>query len=196
MDRQIGQVSKGSSVAITETLDTLYLCWFCKPKSQRELFRLVRRHRIRSIVELGLHSTERSLRLIRMARRSSPGTEIHYGGIDLFEARPADRPRVTLKQTYQALTGHGASVRLIPGDVAGALTRYANQLRETQLLLIAPDHDPGLLQRAWRYVPRMLGANAIVLQATGDGEQDGFRRIARHEIDGLAAATERQQRAA
>jgi hypothetical protein len=187
---------KGASVGINETLDTFYLCWLCKPKSERELFRLVWRHRIRSIVELGIHSTERSRRLIRLAQRSSPAAEIHYSSVDLFEARPADQPRVTLKQTHQSLAGHGASIRLVPGDVLSALSRYANQLRDTQLLLISPDHDPELLRRAWMYVPRMLSPQAIVLQATRCDVGLSFQRLEPHEITARAQAVERGRRAA
>lgn len=182
-------------MALADTLDTIYLCWMCKPKSHRELFRMIKRRRVHSIVELGVHSIERTLRLIRMARRSSPGQEIHYAGVDLFDARPVDQPRLTLKQTHRSLAGHGATIRLIPGDVSSALARYANQLRDTQLLLVSAQHDPQQLAHAWRYVPRMLANDAVILQAVGDTE-DRLERVTHQVIDARAAAAERERRAA
>jgi hypothetical protein len=183
-------------VTIQDTLDTLYLCRLCQPKAERELYRLLRQQRIRSVVELGLETHERCLRLIRLAKRFSPQQDVRYSGIDLFETRPAHQPRLTLKQTHQLLAGRGATVRLIPGDACSGLARYANQLTGTELLLISPDHEPGALAEAWFYVPRMLAPGAIVLQATRGPKGLEFQRLSPDEIQARAAAVGRARRAA
>jgi hypothetical protein len=183
-------------VTIQDRLDTLYLCRLCKPKAERALYRLLRQHRIRSIVELGLETHERCLRLIRLAKRCSPQDEVRYSSVDLFEARPAHLPHLTLKQTHQLLAASGATVRLIPGDAWTGLARSANQLTGTQLLLISPDHEPGTLAEAWFYVPRMLAASAIVLQATRGANGLEFQRLSPDEIQARAAAVGRTRRAA
>ncbi len=163
---------------IRESLDTVFLCWISKPQQERPVYRLVKKHRIDSIVELGVRDLARTLRLIRLARRCAAGGSVRYTGIDLFEARPADRPRLTLKQAHQTLTHSGATVRLVPGDGPTVLSRYANQLTGTQLLLVSLVADPQELGRAWYYIPRMLAAPGLVLSAAHlrPGESSGFRK--------------------
>lgn len=150
-------------VSIRESLDTAFLCWLSKPQHERPLYRLVKKHRIDTIVELGVRDLARSLRLIRLARRCVPDGVVRYTGIDLFEARPADRPRLTLKQAHRALAHSGATVRLIPGDGPGVLSRHANQLTGTQLLVVSVVCEPQELGRAWYYIPRMLAPPSLVL---------------------------------
>jgi hypothetical protein len=162
------------------------------------LYQLVRRHRVRAIVEVGLSSTLRSERLIRLARRCSPSHEIRYAGIDRFDARPADLPRLTLKQTHQRLSRSGATVRLIPGDVSSGLSRYANQLQGTQMLILSADQDPETLARSWIYVPRMLTEDALVLQAVTQqaGQRPSYHQIGLVQIDELVRRTQRTRRMA
>ena len=102
---------------------------------------------------------------------------------------------MTLKQTHQVLSRSGATVRLIPGDALSALARCANQLQGTQLLLIASDHEPAMLSRAWVYLPRMLASGATVLRAT-QGLESPFERIELAAIQSEVEAFVRQRRAA
>jgi hypothetical protein len=183
-------------VAIRETLDTIYLCWLCKPKAERELYRYVRQHHVTSIVELGLENLDRCLRLIRLAKRCSPRQDVRYAGIDQFDARSAPQPKLTLKQAHRVLSGSGASIRLIPGDAFSALARCANQLQGTQLLLIAPDLELQSLEPAWMYVPRMLSPDAIVLQAKRDTSGLSFQRLSANEVAARANSHGRHRRSA
>ena len=167
-------------------LNSLYLVWFSKPKCDRVLYRFLKRQKASSIVEIGLSDLARSQRLIEMADRCSLG-EVRYTGIDLFEARPADWPSMTLKQTHQTLARTGASVRLIPGDPYAALSRYANHLGNTQLIVIASPSMVGN-DAAWFYVPRMLTSDAAVFLSSHDDPANPpqLRRVLPAEISRLA----------
>ena len=54
------------------------------------------------------------------------------------------------------------ALRLVPGDPLSALTRVANSLAGTDVVIISLDQTGDLLDQAWRYVPRMLHADSLV----------------------------------
>ncbi|MDG2382388.1 MAG: hypothetical protein P8N76_12025 [Pirellulaceae bacterium] len=178
--------------------DSIYLTWFSQPKCDRALFRVVKKQRISKLVEIGLRDVERSQRLIRMAQIASNGEyEVRYTGIDLFEAREADEAVMTLKGTHQSLAQMGASVRLIPGEPTGALSRYANHLGGTQLLIISHRMSRSL-EAAWYYVPRMLTEKAsLFIQSSPDSaNQNSYRPVLPDEIQRLADTAGRGERKA
>lgn len=174
-------LTKDLVVSIRDSLATAYLCWFSNPKADRELYRAIRRNRVRQIVELGIDSIERTQRMIRLASRLSPegAGSIKYASVDLFDARGAAQQALRLKDAHRMLVSTGASVRLIPGDVLSGLARGANQLNDTDLLIVSSTWAPELLERAWHYVPRMLASSPQIYAAT----DDGFRSVGREEIE-------------
>ena len=154
-------------MGLRDSLATAYLCWLSKPTSDRALYRFVKRTRATSIVEIGLHSIDRSLRLIRMAQRYVGNTsDIRFSAIDLFDARPTTQSRLTLKEAHRQLVATGATVRLIPGDAKSGLTRAANDLQDSHMVLISADVESEQMAPAWTYLPRMLATNAGVFQTT------------------------------
>jgi hypothetical protein len=184
-------------------LKYLFLAFLSKPTHERRLYRLIRRRRPTRIVELGLGNGRRAVRMIGVAQgslaagRSTPG-QISYAAIDLFEARPADQPAsLPLKEAYRLLKPTGARVRLTPGDPLSALSRTANELTGTDLLLIASDVDAASLAKAWFYVPRMLHAGSLVLIEDRDATTGALslRQLTIAEIDTLAAVRERRRAA-
>lgn len=176
----------GMGVSAKHFLNSVYLVCFSKPKCDRALYRFLKRHQASSIVEIGLSDLARSERLIRMAEHCSADA-VRYTGIDLFEARPADWPSMTLKRTHQTLAQTGASVRLIPGDPYAALSRYANHLGDTQLIVLSGPSMVGN-DAAWFYVPRMLAKEAGVFISTHDHPANPaqLRRVLPAEISRLA----------
>jgi len=185
-------------VSIRQTLDVCYLCWLSKPKADRAIFQYLRKHSIKSMVELGVRDETRSLAMVRLAQYRRPGEEIRYAGIDLFEARTTSQSPLTLKQMHQAMNRSKAAVRLIPGDAFGALARAANQLQGTDLLVISAGHDEETLARAWMYVPRLLSAEGQVLMADGpviDG-QPAFRLLDAAEVEERAKQSQKARRSA
>lgn len=184
-------------MAAAGLLKTVYLSYFSKPVADRTLYRAVRKHKPRRIVELGIGQGVRSARLLQLAQRYQSCDDIHYAGIDMFEARDPDSPRITLKQAHQQLRKLGVGVKLIPGDPYSALARAANGLTGTELLLISADQDPLSLERAWFYVPRMLSEGALVfVEEPASGAKARFHRVTNDEIASLARGHAPQRRAA
>ena len=100
----------------------------------------------------------------RRSWKSPPGGRIacrcDYTAIDQFESRGESQPRLSLKEAFHVLRPTGVKLQLVPGDPLSALSRIANSLAGTDLLLIAADQDRQSLAQAWKYVPRMLAPGA------------------------------------
>jgi len=129
--------------------------------------------------------------MIELARLHAQSAQLRYTGVDLFEARTSSDGRgTTLKAAYRLLRATGARIQLIPGDPFTALSRAANTLGGTELVIISAGHDPDSLARAWFYLPRMLRPESLVLieQPRGPEGELAIRNIVRSEVDRLAAA--------
>lgn len=176
----------------------LYLAYLSTPACDRALYRLIRKQRVQSIVELGVGQVCRALRMIQVAQSVAARQPIRYTGIDEFELRPAGSgPGLSLKQAHRLLRSTGAKVQVVPGDPGTALARVANTLTATDLIVIAGDHHAEALARAWFYVPRMLHERSLVLleERSDCGAAARLRLMGRKEIEALAAARLRRQAA-
>jgi hypothetical protein len=175
-----------------------YLAFFSKPASYRRLYRFIHRQRVKRMLEIGIGTAGRAKKLIDLAAHTAGGDRIDYTGIDLFELRPADRlPGLSLKAAHRELSATGARVRLIPGDPFGALSRTANALTGTQLVLISGDQDRESLAKAWFYVPRMLspGAQVFLEEPPDEHGQSSLRAIGPAELEQLASLPSRRRAA-
>ena len=175
-----------------------YYAYFAKPKSERLLYREIRRMRPARIVELGVANQRRTTRMLEVAARFATGS-VEYTGIDLFEARGQAAGVLSLKAAHRVLKPLAERVRLLPGDPYMALSMAANSLSNTDLLVISADQDADSLARAWFYVPRMLHAQTLVLQEQlVTGETPGTRLVPllRTEIEQWAAAQTKARRRA
>ena len=144
-------------MSILSSLQLAYFAYFSKPQSDRLIYRAIRHHKMRKIVELGVGTGRRALRMIDVARLASPGQEVCYVGLDLFEGRSeADGPGLSLKAAYQLLRGVGARVQLVPGNPSESLARAANSLGKVDLLIVPAGLESPSSSRAWFFVPRML----------------------------------------
>ncbi|MGE0605879.1 MAG: hypothetical protein AB7O62_02045 [Pirellulales bacterium] len=181
-------------------LKRLFLSYLSRPQPDRLLYRAVRRHRARRIVELGIGDTRRAVRLIEMAQAGEGIGPVAYTGVDLFEMRAAhERPATTLKGTYRQLRATGASIRLLPGDPFAALSRGANNLLGTDMLIVSADQHGEALERAWFYVPRMLHAGSLVFLETPGVKPEApsvFRQLSLEAVEALAHPRGERRRAA
>jgi hypothetical protein len=125
---------------------------------------LVKRHRVRRIVEVGVSDVLVASSLVEVAQRFAGDQKVSYSGLDWFDARPPAMPRLTLKDAHCALHATGAIVRLVPGAPAASLAAVANALQNTDLILISSTVPANELQSAWFYVPRMLHSQSVVLR--------------------------------
>jgi hypothetical protein len=177
-------------------LKYLHLAYFSQPERDRPIYRLIRRCRVRSIVEMGLGDGRRANRMLRLARGWAEGKPVRYTAIDPFELRSEEEPVLTLKAAYRSLKATGARVQVVPGDPLTALARVANALTNTDLLLISADQDDASLESAWFYVPRMLHAGSQVLFEEVDETGPRWRPLSHKQVQKLAHRQERRLRAA
>ncbi len=161
----------------------IWLSYFAKPKDERIVYRDLLKRPASRIVEIGVVQGERAERLIRLAQKLAGGTVL-YTGIDTFESTPPGRPFLKLKDAFKRLSVSGCKTNLVPGDPLSALTRVANNLAGTQLLLIDASIRDDSLQQAWFYVPRMLTDTSWVYRQRADGT---YQRLSSPEIARLAA---------
>ncbi|MEK6246867.1 MAG: hypothetical protein N2C12_01725 [Planctomycetales bacterium] len=177
-------------------LKYLRLAYFSKPSCQRQLYRAVKRHGVRSILVLGV-DVELAVPLIGIAGSNhSDSSAVSYTGIDLFESRPAGQTPASLKHVFKQLSGTCATIKLVPGDPYEGLSRTANSLLGTDLVIIGSDHVEEALCRAWFYLPRILHTDSLVYQQgrRADGEIE-YHPVSHSEIECLAKVAARRRAA-
>ena len=86
------------TVAGLSRLRLFYLLHLSKPASDRLVYREIRRLKARKVVELGLGAGQRAVHIIEVLKEFHEVRDIHYTGVDLFEARTAaDGPGISLR---------------------------------------------------------------------------------------------------
>ena len=139
----------------------LRLTRFSKPAHVRPLYRAIVQSNARRIVELGLGNGTRAQHLVTLAQRSESDKPLRYTGIDLFESRANDAS-FSLKRAHSLLHSTDYEVRLVPGEAAAALSRCANELRGTDIVVISSEVSEAELDAAWHLLPRMLHKDSQV----------------------------------
>ncbi|MEA1949954.1 MAG: hypothetical protein U9N87_01100 [Planctomycetota bacterium] len=135
--------------------------------------------------------------MIETAQLVSPDAEIHFTGIDPFEARCAgDGPGVSLKLAHRQLSATGAKVKLIPGDPLSALARAANSLGNTDIVIISAPQNLSEMDAAWFFVPRILHADSVLFEEQGQlGGQMLLKSVSPQEIAKRAGEISRRRAA-
>jgi hypothetical protein len=152
---------------------------------------------MRRILELGIATGQRGLRMIELAGLLYRPGKIEYAGLDMFESRSAgDGPGMSLKMAHRTLGRTGATIRLIPGDPYGGLSRWANSLGRLDLVVVSARLEAESLGQAWFYVPRLLHEETEVFQERLlAGGRTALCRLSGDEIGGLAKAAARRRAA-
>ncbi len=175
-------------MSVINLLKRTYLAHFSKPAGRRVLYRLARRQPLRTIVQIGLNDLDLAKNLLWTASQTGDDRPLRFIGIDLFEMRSADQPPLGLKDAHQSLQTTGAWVKLVPGDPHAALSRNANSLGDTDLILVSSSADRDAMSRAWFYVPRMLHDKSVVFRQTAEGQKELHERVSPVEIDRLSVS--------
>ena len=175
-------------------LRLFYLLHLSKPASDRLVFREIRRRRARKVVELGLGIGQRAVHIIELLKEFREASDIHYTGIDLFEARAAaDGPGISLREAHCLLKATGARIQLVPGSVGEALSRIANSVSQVDVLLISGHIPVEQLSQAWFYLPRMIDAQTQVFQETlTAGGGTAMRLLEAQEVEQMASRGQRR----
>ena len=187
---------RSAKLATLNFIKQCYFSYLSRPVGERPLYRAAARLRARRIVQIGLEMGRRSRRLLQIALWHHPTEQIRFTGIDLFEARPGDVPGMTLKQAHCVLGVTGVRVRLVPGDPLTALSRIANSLTGTDLVVVSADQDSQALRPAWLYIPRMLhpGSQVFVEESSASSGKPVFRALGRGQIERLAKCSPADRR--
>ena len=147
----------------------LFLTRMSKPASDREILKWVYDNRPRSIVEIGVGQAVRTQRMLELLTHHLPPAEIRYTGVDLFEARGSSTPGLSLKEAFTVLRSLGVKAQWVPGDPYSALGRVANNLGNTDLLLVSADQDAANASPAVGGVPGSADAERAGLRARDCG---------------------------
>ena len=141
-----------------------------KPSPAQPLFRHLKTDNVRRIVEIGMGDGSRADRMLELVLKRNPPNEVRYTGIDLFEGRPEGQSGLALKEAHSLLNRRFEAARLVPGNPGAALKRCANELRGTDLVLVAHDQDRSSLTASWHFLPRMLHNESQVWLEQEDGQ--------------------------
>ncbi len=179
-------------MSFTARLKSFYLCFLSSPKSDRVLFKAIRKAQASSIVEIGMGSILRSQLLIEQAQHANPDAKINFTAIDLFDSRPFDLPQLKLIETHRTLCKTGATIKLVPGEENSALPRVANGLANTDLLLISTCSDLKNQTQLWFYLPRMLNKKSQVFrQIINERGHKQWRKMSLENIHSLSQSLQR-----
>ena len=171
-----------------------YLAHLSRPNSVRQLYRLVKRHRVCRIVDVGISDIRRAIALVEVAQRYARRQKVAYTGIDWFDARPQAREPLSLKEAYRLLRPTGANVRLVPGEMGRSLASAANAHQNTDLIVISHMVTDSELGSAWFYVPRMLHDRSILLRERQDTEgKPAFTPLTRAQVSAWAGGDSRRR---
>jgi len=159
------------------------LARFSKPTNDRIAYQAIKKGGFTSIVEVGLTDGTRCENMIRVAQKFSPDAKIRYTGIDLFDARETQQP-LKLLDTHKRLNSLGAKVKLVPGEFNDGVQRIANSHTRTDLVVIECADESEKLEAVWRFVPRMLHANSLVVVMYPGDEYEALNFL---EVEKLAS---------
>ena len=162
----------------------MHLTMLSKPACDRSIYRLIRKHKFRSFVEIGMEDGTRCENMIRVAKKYGVSTNVRYTGVDQFDARDAGLPKLALIDMHRKLKGTETKIQLVPGDIRPAIARIANSHVRTDLIVISAGFDDGELSSSWFYFPRMLHSGSLVLLQTVAGGE--FKPMNRLEVEKLA----------
>ena len=169
-------------------LKYLQIAFLSKPAENRVLYRIIVKHRPRSIVELGLGLGERSAAMIQLAQRYQDAAGFQYSGLDLFEGRDHRAPGITLKRAHRMLGSLSAKVQLFPGDLCSSLSQKGNLLANADLFVVDMLDSPETLQRLWKPLARLVDDDSLVYvrQRQAGSQQVQFVSLVNEQIRELA----------
>lgn len=187
-----------ATLSVGSWLRRCYWCYWSQPAQARILYRLLYHRKVRAILQLGIPAPALTRQLLRVAAGQVHPATVAFTGVDLFEARPDGLPRLSLKEAFATLRQDQVRVQLVPGDPDAALARVANFLGPIDLVLVTASQEPTSLARAWRWLPRLLAPQAVVMveERPTDAQKTVWRPLPAEELQALVAAAKQSRRRA
>ena len=173
------------------SLRLFHLLYISKPAADRLVYKQIRGQKACRVVELGIGTGERAVRMIQALSDFHDVKEIHFTGVDLFEARTA--AGISLREAHRLLKSTGARIQLAPGTAGEALSRVANGLTQVDALVVSAHIAAEHLAQAWFYIPRMIHAKTQIFQETLSATgATSMRLLESAEIARLSAVGQRK----
>ena len=173
----------------------MQLTTFSKPACDRTIYRMIKKNKVRSMIEVGLGDGTRAENMIRVAHRFAEGGTVRYTGIDLFEGRE-DSNSLSLISMHRTLKQLDAKTQLVPGEINQGIPRIANSHLRTDLIVISAGYEQADLEMCWFYIPRMIHTNSTILIQNPDGFAQPFQEYNRLQIEKFAAGNSTSNRIA
>lgn len=166
------------------TMNYMYLTMFAKPVCDRMIYKLIRKNKYRSFVEIGMQDGIRSHNMIQVAQKFGVSSSIRYTGVDHFDDRSSNQTKLSLIDMHRRLKALDAKTQLVPGDLQPAISRIANSHVRTDLIVISAGFDADSLAASWFFMPRMLhsGSRVLVQRELGGN----FECLNRLQVEKLA----------
>ncbi len=162
----------------------MHLTMFAKPVCDRAIYKLIRKNKFRSFVEIGMETGTRCLNMIQVAKKYGVSDNVRYTGVDQFDARGPESINLPLIEMHKKLKTTDAKAQLVPGDVPAAIARIANSHVRTDLIVVSSVVEAEDLDACWFFVPRMLHSGSLVL--IQDSDRQEFRTMNRLEVERVA----------
>jgi len=174
------------------SLGFMHLTMMAKPVCDRQIYKLIRKHRFRSFIEIGMGDGSRAENMIRVAQKFGVSENTKLTGLDEFDGRDESQGKLSLIDMHRRLKAYGnAKTQLVPGDAEQAIARIANSHLRTDLIVVSAECDRQVLEANWFYFPRMLHSGSIVLvQREKDGSFESFNRL---QVEKLAERQDSRQ---
>ena len=164
---------------------------FSQPVCDRAIYKLIKKHRFRSLIELGMEDGMRSQWMILVAAKYGASKNVRFTGVDQFDGRAKGQEKLHLIDVHRKLQSTNAKTQLVPGDLQSAVSRIANSHVRTDLIVISSGFDQAELEASWFYFPRMLHSRSLVLIQHEAG--GAFTTMNRLEIEKLADQQSRKR---
>jgi len=142
----------------------MQLTMLAKPSCDREIYKLIRKHKFRSFIEIGMGDGKRAENMIRVAQKFGASSNTKLTGLDEFDGRDESRDKLSLIEMHRRLKAYeNAKTQLVPGDLKQSIAKIANSHLRTDLIVVSAQYHQQLDPETWFYFPRMLHAGSVVL---------------------------------
>lgn len=146
------------------SLAYLHLTMMAKPVGDREIYKVIRKNRFRSFIEIGMGDGTRAENMIRVNEKYGVSPNTKLTGLDEFDGRDESEQKLSLIEMHRRLKAYGnAKTQLVPGDLKYSIAKIANSHLRTDLIVISAKYQQQLDAETWFYFPRMLHAGSVVL---------------------------------
>ncbi|MBM3281257.1 MAG: class I SAM-dependent methyltransferase [Candidatus Harrisonbacteria bacterium] len=144
--------------------------FFYGPKRYRNIYRILQKTRPKRIMEIGVWTGERSIRMIETLKKYYAADAIDYYGFDLFEdlsdeqlVSEVSKKPPTKAQIQEKLEKTGANIHLFKGNTLETLPRETQSLPKMDFVFLDGGHSLETIENDWKYVKELMHEKTVVI---------------------------------